>query len=187
VKRLAVVMLASLGLAMIADAAWIHVKARLAQVLLRAAWERVLDGAAAAEAKPWPSADTYPVARLTIERTGGDYIVLAGSSGQAFAFAPGLLENTARPGSDGNCVIAAHRDTHFADLREVRDGDTLRVQRPDGRWFVYRVKARQVVDRRETQVTRSTGAPMLTLITCYPFDAVVAGGNQRYVLTAALE
>jgi sortase A len=187
VKRLAIVMLTFLGLAMVADAAWIHVKARLAQVLLRAAWERVLDGAAPAEAKPWPWADTYPVARLTIDRAGGDYIVLAGSSGQAFAFAPGLLENTAKPGSDGNCVIAAHRDTHFADLRDVRDGDTLRVQRPDGRWFVYRVTGTRVVDRRETRVTRSNGAPRLTLITCYPFDAVVAGGPQRYVLTAAME
>ena len=36
------------------------------------------------------------------------------------------------------------------------------------------------------QMARSD-APMLTLVTCYPFDAVVPGGPLRYVVTALAE
>lgn len=108
-KRVLVV----LALIAIAGGAWIHLKAQLAQVLLRVAWHR--------QTKPWPWADTHPVARLIIG--DDDFIVLEGSNGRALAFAPGHLEHTAPPGEPGNCVISAHRDTHFAALRNVRTGD----------------------------------------------------------------
>lgn len=170
-KRVLVV----LALIAMAGGAWIHVKAQLAQVLLRVAWHR--------QTKPWPWADTHPVARLIIG--DDDFIVLEGSNGRALAFAPGHLEHTAQPGQPGNCVISAHRDTHFAALRNVRTGDTIRVQRPDGRWVAYTVTEQHVVDKRDVWVTRSTDAATLTLVTCYPFDALVAGGPQRYVVMAA--
>lgn len=178
-KRLAVI-LALAGVILAGAGSWIHVKAWLSQVLLRAAWERTLNGAT--DARPWPWADTRPVARLVVG--GEDSIVLEGSNGRALAFAPGHVEHTARPGEPGNCVITAHRDTHFAALRHVRAGDVISVQRPDGRWFRYRVDGRRVVDERETWVTRSTGEATLTLITCWPFEAIVAGGRERLVVTA---
>ena len=58
----AVALLAALGAWELGHGAWIHAKAQLAQYLLQRAWERTLRGEPAA--KPWPWADTWPVARL---------------------------------------------------------------------------------------------------------------------------
>lgn len=178
-KRIAIV--AGLaGLILAGSGAWIHVKARLSQVLLRAAWERTLAGET--DARPWPWADTRPVARMTIGES--DFIVLEGSNGSALAFAPGHIEHTALPGEDGNCVITAHRDTHFAALRDARERDVVALQRPDGTWVRYEIEARRVIDERDTWITRSTGEAALTLVTCWPFDAVAAGGSGRYAVSA---
>jgi sortase A len=181
-KRVLAFALVLVGVAAIGNGTWIHVKARLAQVLLRNAWQRTLAGAQ--DAKPWPWADTRPVARLVIERTKSDFIVLEGSNGRALAFAPGHLEQTPLPGQPGNCVVSAHRDTHFAALRHLQRGDVVRMQRGDGRWVEYRVDDHRVVHERDTWVTRGTDASTLTLITCYPFEGVV-GGEQRYVVVAS--
>jgi sortase A len=162
---------------------WIYAKARLAQLLLHVAWQRALAGADAP--RPWPWADTTPVARLHFQR-GGDYIVLAGSTGRTLAFAPGHVAGTARPGSIGNCVIGGHRDTQFRVLRNARPGDVVTVQGLDGRTTRYLVDDLRIVDRHDTWVARNTPTPRLTLITCYPFDALIPGGPQRYVVRASL-
>ena len=67
--------------------AWIHAKAMLAQSLLETAWSETLR--TGKEVKPWPWADTWPVARLTVPRLGIRRIVLAGASGSSLAFGPG--------------------------------------------------------------------------------------------------
>lgn len=166
-------------------AAWIGLKARLAQHLVRAAWERAKAGAA--DARPWPWADTRPVARLVVPGQGLELFVLAGASGRTMAFGPGHVDGTARPGEAGNAVLSGHRDTHFAFLRRLREGDAILVERPDGGVRRYRVSAVRVVHRRDTWV--ASGAfddTRLTLITCYPFDALRPGGPLRYVVTARL-
>lgn len=171
----------------LAAAAWqfgqglyIHAKAQLAQYLIAAAWDKTLAGQHAV--KPWPWADTWPVARLqTPDRT---LYVLAGADGRAIAFGPGHMHGTPLPGTPGNSVIGGHRDTHFAFLREVKPGDAFAVQRADGGWHRYRVHATQVVDKSAVAVARNDGVTRLTLVTCWPFDAVRAGGPQRYVVTA---
>ncbi len=172
------------GAAAVSRGSWIYVKARIAQVLLRSAWQRTLAGNA--HARPWPWADTTPVARMTFGRSHEDVIVLAGASGRTLAFAPGHMDGTAMPGDLGNCVISAHRDTHFAALRDVRPGDRIRVERADGHGFLYAVEGSRVVNQHETWVAGPRGSATLTLITCYPFDAIVPGGPQRYVVTARL-
>ena len=80
-------LLASIGFWELGHGAWIHAKAWLAQLLLQRAWERTLRGEAAA--KPWPWADTWPVARLRVPAHGVDLIVLSGVSGRTLAFGPG--------------------------------------------------------------------------------------------------
>jgi sortase A len=162
---------------------WIYAKARLAQLLLHVAWQRALAGAAAP--RPWPWADTTPVARLHFQR-GGDYIVLAGSTGRTLAFAPGHVAGTARPGTSGNCVIGGHRDTQFSALRDARPGDRIDLESTDGHTTHYLIDDLRIVDRHETWVARNTPTPRLTLITCYPFDAVLPGGPQRYVVRASV-
>jgi sortase A len=161
---------------------WIYAKASVAQVLLRRAWARTVQGGK--EVRPWPWADTWPIARLRAPAVRANFIVLAGASGRTLAFGPGHLDGTARPGDAGNCVLSAHRDTQFAFLRRLETGDTLELETPDGHRHVYRVFDRRVVNKRQTGILEDTSEAMLTLVTCYPFDAVAPGGPLRYVVQA---
>jgi sortase A len=162
----------------------IQAKASLAQLLIARAWARTLEGNAFV--KPWPWADTWPVARLSVPRLGIELYVLAGADGSAMAFGPGHAAGTVRPGEHGNSVIGGHRDTHLAFLRYVKPGDALIIERQDKVRVTYRVGQAEILDRRDVWVMEQAGPTRLTLITCYPFDALRAGGPQRYVLLAFL-
>jgi sortase A len=162
--------------------AWILAKAALAQVLLERAW--IATRAGEAQARPWPWADTWPVARLSAPRLGRGWVVLAGASGRTMAFGPGHLDGTAPPGGGGNTVLTGHRDTHFTALRELRLGDELVVETAAGRAVRYRVESLTIVDQSDGRALQPTLEPTLTLITCYPFDALVPGGRLRYVVRA---
>jgi len=166
-------------------AAWIAAKAGLAQRLVRASWSRVRGGEA--NARPWPWADTRPVARLVVPGQQVELFVLAGASGRTMAFGPGHVDGTALPGERGNAVLSGHRDTHFAFLRRVREGDAILVERPDGRLVRYAVSGARVVDRGANWVVaEDPDDTRLTLVTCWPFDALRPGGPLRYVVTARL-
>jgi len=164
--------------------AWIQAKAWVAQGLIAHAWTRTLSGER--QAKPWPWADTWPVARLSVPRLGIERYVLAGADGAAAAFGPWHVSGTALPGEAGNSVIGGHRDTHLAFLARLKPGDVLIAERADGRRVTYRVSATQVLDRREVWDTKQEGPARLTLVTCYRFDARRAGGRRRRVLVAFL-
>jgi sortase A len=181
-KAVAAAVLAAAGLWLLADATWIHAKAALAQHLLGRAWAASRGGAG--RARPWPWADTWPVARLSAPRLGVERLVLAGASGRTLAFGPGHHPGTAPPGASGNSVISGHRDTHFAFLRHLRDGDTLRLEDAAGRRRTYAVTTRAVVEARRVRLPLVVDGARLTLITCYPFDAVVPGGPLRYLVIA---
>jgi sortase A len=90
------------------------------------------------------------------------------------------------PGERGNSIIAGHRDTHFQFLQFVRTGETIGVDLPDGRGHLFRVVGIDVVDSRRGSILLDTEGPMLSLVTCYPFNARDAGGPMRYVVTAEL-
>lgn len=161
--------------------AYIHAKAVLAQLLLEAAWSDTLNGQV--EVKPWPWADTWPVGRLTVPRLGISRIVLAGASGSALAFGPGLFTVTESAGDDSHVLIAGHRDTHFGFLRHLSIGDDIILQTQDG-GRSYRVAALEIIDENDTYRMAGTGQRTLTLVTCYPFDAVAPGGPLRYLVIA---
>ena len=178
----AVALLASVGAWELGHGAWIHAKAQLAQLLLQRAWERTLRGEAAA--KPWPWADTWPVARLRVPAHNVDLIVLAGVSGRTLAFGPGHAPDSALPGSPGTEIVTAHRDTHFRFLERVRRGDEILVEAPGRPLTRFRVQELSIVDSRSAVIRTETRAAALVLMTCYPFDALVPGGPLRYVVTA---
>jgi sortase A len=160
----------------------IHAKAIVAQILLDRAWQRTRAGEA--EAKPWPWADTWPVARLTATGLDGWVYVLADASGRSLAFGPGHLGGTAAPGAAGNSIIAGHRDTHFRFLQVLAADGWVTLETADGNTAKFRVVDKRVVDTRRTQMVQDSDSPMLTLVTCYPFDAINPGGPLRYVVTA---
>src|SRR5690606_13307287 len=102
---------------------WIPAKDALAQHLLNRAWQASSDERR--NAKPWPWADTWPVARLRLPGRAVPLTVLAGASGRNLAFGPAVMDGSAAPGTPGVSVIAGHRDTHFKALAELTVGDRL--------------------------------------------------------------
>jgi sortase A len=171
-----------LGALQFGHGAWIQAKAWVAQALIAQAWSRTLMGEA--RARPWPWADTWPVARLSVPALGIERYVLEGANGSALAFGPGHLSGTPKPGDSGNSVVGGHRDTHLAFLRDVKAGDVIEIQRADGRRVAYRVIEGVVLHQRDVWVAKQEGPTRLTLVTCFPFDALRAGGSQRYVVFA---
>ena len=175
-------LLALAGLACFGNGLYIHAKAVLAQSLLHSAWARTQS--TGEDAKPWPWADTHPVARLLAPAQDTDLLLLSGASGRTLAFGPGHLDGSALPGAPGNSVITAHRDTHFRFLQRVAVGDALIVEGRDGARRHFNVRRTYVADFRSLNIPRDTAVPSLTLVTCYPFDAINPGGPMRYVVVA---
>ncbi|WP_422365255.1 class GN sortase [Pelagibius sp.] len=177
-------LLIGLGLWQLGGAGLIKGKAWLAQHLLDRAWAATLAGAE--RAKPWPWADTWPVARLQVPDLEIDLFVLAGASGRSLAFGPGRVEGTE---ALNHSILGGHRDTHFAFLRYLEEGNRFRLQDRAGTWQDYEVRDHAILDVRQEVIARSgEDRHLLTLVTCYPFDAVTPGGPLRYAVTAeALE
>lgn len=180
-NRLLMVCLLAIGLWQIGEGSWIYTKARLAQFLLQRAWSRTLAGET--RVKPWPWADTWPVARLTVPSQHVDLIVLNGAYGRMLAFGPGYAESSAFPGSPGTTILTGHRDTHFKFLKQLKSGDEIVIETAD-RTRSYHVVDTAVVESRTAKIPLGDERHVLVLLTCYPFDAIVPGGSLRYVVTA---
>jgi sortase A len=175
--------LALLGLLVFGQGAYIQLKALAAQVLLRRAFDEAI--ASGSNVKPWPWADTWPIARIEIKRLHTDAVVLAGSSGQALAFGPGHVEFTPNAGERGVAVYSAHRDTHFRFLKDVVVGDEIDVTRNDGKTFHYLVDGWSVVRFDASGIDPLGAGYELVLSTCWPFDAITSG-PERYILHATM-
>lgn len=170
------------GTALVGQGVWIGAKAEIAQVLLARAWARAIDGETAPT--PWPWADTWPVARLSVPALGEHAVVLAEAGGEALAFGPALLTASAAPGEAGISVIAAHRDTHFRFLQHVEPGQTVIIERADAPPLVFRITGSEIVEAARSGIETGNGGPArLALVTCWPFDAVTPG-PLRYVVWA---
>jgi sortase A len=94
---------------------------------------------------------------------------------------------TALPGSAGASLIAGHRDTHFLFLKELRQGDRLFLYAPDDTRVMYRVTATEIVDQQQNRLISDAQGAELVLMTCYPFEALLPGGELRYVVWAEAE
>ena len=171
------------GSQQVVDAALIKSKAELAQVLIEKAWASTL--ASGESVRPWPWADTWPVARLSIPSRQVDLHVLHGARGNALAFGPGYEAASAAPGEAGLVVIAGHRDTHFSFIGQLAINARLSLQARDGRWRHYRVSSLEVVDSESAQPPSAEERDGLLLLTCYPLDAIRPGGSLRYLAFAA--
>ena len=176
-------LLAVIGLTLFGQGAYIHAKALVAQVLVDRAFETTL--ATGNATKPWSWADTWPVARIEVKRLHARAIALAGSSGQALAFGPGHVERTADAGERGVAVYSAHRDTHFAFLKNVLVGDEIAVTRHDGQTFRYKVNTTSVVRFDASGIDPLADGHELVLSTCWPFDAMTQG-PERYLVHATM-
>lgn len=130
--------------------------------------------------------DALALGRIEIPRIGVRAIVREGTDDATLALAVGHIRGTARPGENGNTVLAGHRDTFFRGLRDIRMNDLVRLVVPP-RSYEYRVVSLEVVAPNETRVLDPTGDEELTLVTCYPFHYIGHAPNRFIVRAARVE
>jgi len=180
--RFIIVCSAATAIAFGSGSAWIYGKSVLGQILMELAWQKSL--ASETIEKAWPWADTWPVAKLVVEKTGSSLIVLEGVSGEALAFGPGRISETSASATAGTFAIGGHRDSHLAFLEHLNPGDGLLLQTLDGSITRFEVDNHFVADSLSDTLTVSTELHALILITCFPFNALQTGGSKRYVVVA---
>src|SRR5262249_12296586 len=110
--------------------------------------------------------------------------VLEGSDDGTLDKAAGHIEETPFPGQPGNVGIAGHRDTTFRAVRNLRSGDPLELTTSD---YVYRYMITRtfIVEPEDVYVLDPGARPMLTLVTCYPFE-FIGHAPHRYIIQAVL-
>jgi sortase A len=131
------------------------------------------------EAQKQPST---PLAILRIRRLGLEVPILEGTDDSTLNRAAGHIADTAAPGADGNCGIAAHRDGYFRPLKDVEVGDVLEIETPRGSTS-YRIERTWIVGPDDVSVLDPTPVSSVTLVTCYPFY-FVGSAPQRFIVRA---
>jgi len=179
------VFLLTISLWQLGEGLWIYAKAGLAQHLLQRAWSRTLAGDT--NSKPWPWADTWPVARLIVPSQHIDQIVLEGAYGRTLAFGPGHVESAGPIGASDTVILTGHRDTHFRFLQRLQRNDVIALDTPTGIRRRYRVKETHIADSRSAAIEVEQDHSQLVLVTCYPFDSPMPGTLWRYVVIAEVE
>lgn len=136
-----------------------------------------------ASAVPYPYGK--PVARLRIPSAEIDDVVFGGADQAILEKGPGHIPGSELPGEETgrrNCVITAHRDSHFRHLGWLRKGHRIELETPDGGKMSYRVVSREIVRPDTVRVLQPTPEPRLTLITCYPFNYIGAAPKRLVVV-----
>jgi sortase A len=136
-----------------------------------------------------PSLGERPVAavegligKIEIPRVGLSAVVVEGTDKATLRRAAGHIQGTAIPGQPGNIGIAAHRDTFFRPLRNVRLNDIVALTTSRARYH-YRVVSMRVVGPTELSVLNPSQREILTLVSCYPFYFIGPAPN-RFIVRA---
>ena len=170
------------GVFLVGRSVFYYAKGITAKMLIENAWEETR--AIHDEVKPWEWADFHPVGRIEVESIGLDCVVLDKISGEALAFGPGHLSNTAKPGALGNVVLAGHRDGHFRKLKKIKKNDLIKLESAAKASF-YIVTEITPTAGDDIYWTEETGGDVLTLLTCYPFN-FVGKADERFVVRGKL-
>ena len=178
---------------------YFEAKAELAQHLMETAWQenkRLVNQfggklnqrikQAEQNIKPWPWADTWPVLKLMIPSVDFNYLVLKDASGESLAFGPGLLTNAVYPGEPGNSFIVAHRDTHFKNLGSVKKDALIEIEDRNENVIRFKIDQIKIVDSRIERPITDSADVRVTLVTCYPFNAIQSNTPYRYLVSGKL-
>jgi len=177
------VLLVILAMALMVNALWIPIKGKLSQYLIRISWQHYEKTGDVI--KPWPWADTHPIAMMSFPRLEESIVILNGGDETTLAFSAGAITPFNQPNTVMPFVVAGHRDSHFVFLANIELGDLISVKDKIGQNKQYRVVATTIVDaiqHAELALAHET----LTLITCYPFNGLGSDSSQRFVITAQL-
>jgi sortase A len=123
------------------------------------------------------------IGKIDIPRLNISTIIKEGVDDRILDLAAGHIPDTALPGQTGNVGVAAHRDTLFRNLKDVRRDDKITLSTLDGE-YIYRVISTQIVLPTDVSVLDpSPNEKTLTLVTCYPFY-FVGNAPKRFIVRA---
>ena len=112
--------------------------------------------------------EEVPLALLSVERLNLKAPVYPGTHRKTLDRGLGVVEGTTHPGEVGNIAISGHRDSFFRVLKDIKLGDRIEMQTPEG-LEDFEVSEITIVDALEVSVLDPTDTTVLTLITCHPF------------------
>lgn len=151
----------------------------------------------APESNMAPPPEGALLGRIEIQRLGLSAMVRQGVDAKMLSVAVGHVPSTALAGQAGNFAIAAHRDTLFRGLKDIRKGDLVTFRSQIGT-YTYKVLATKIVKPSDVSVLRADGgglipasvdsgppSHLLTMITCYPFY-YVGSAPKRFIVEATL-
>lgn len=124
------------------------------------------------------------VGKIIIPAIKKELPIIHGTENEQLAQGVGHYIGSVLPGENDNSVLAGHRDTVFRGLGQVQIGDQIQIETVAG-LFTYQIEKQQIIDSDDRTIIVPHDEPIVTLITCYPFDFVGAA-PQRYILTGKL-
>jgi sortase A len=191
IRRALAWLLVGAGVALVAYPALTYGTASLRQTRLAAEVQTLLGPSAVPSApqiqrvrrlSAFRPQEGQPLGTIEIPSVGIDAVFLEGVTDQTLLAGPGHIPGTALPGTDDVSVLAAHRDMHFRALKDVTNGQRVRLRLPSGT-KEYKVVGRRIVRPDDTTVTQLIGSPVLRLVTCWPPD-FIGPAPERLVVSA---
>ncbi|MGH9016433.1 MAG: class D sortase [Acidimicrobiales bacterium] len=182
--------LISAGLLLVASAVawqaratlWTTHSDRVGRALIRS--ERQAQHKAATEGTDAPCTTTPdtggPEGLLVIPAIGLTAPVEQGTDDAELNVAVGHVPSSVWPGTTGNAVMEAHDVSYFVNIDELNPGDTIEYQTACTT-YTYKVEGHQVIQQGST--VYNTPSPTLSLVTCWPTDALWFTPT-RYLVTA---
>ncbi len=134
---------------------------------------------------PIPTPSVQQAVRIEIPAIKVDAPVVQGDGWEQLKKGVAQHVGSADPGEDGNMVLSAHDDVYgelFRDLDKLQPGDLV-VLYTQQKQYTYAVDRTEIVEPTAVEVMASTGAPTVTLISCYPYLV----DKQRIVVFARLQ
>ncbi|MCZ8514734.1 class D sortase [Paenibacillus filicis] len=136
------------------------------------------------KAKAAAPVNTHLVGKIIFPTIDKQFPIVRGITDEDLKEGVGYDPATPAPGSNGNSVLAGHRDGVFRKLGQLRNGDEIVVETSEGT-FRYQMVSHIIVSQHEEHAVKPSQDAILTLITCYPFSYIGNAPN-RYIITAKL-
>jgi sortase A len=114
--------------------------------------------------------------RLEVPRLNMSVMVMEGVGARTLRLGAGHIPGTA-------LGFAAHRDSFFRPLKDIKVNDTIRLTTP-GETTEYRVVKTKIVGPKDTYVLDELEPEnTVTLVTCYPFN-YIGPAPKRFIVQA---
>ena len=113
--------------------------------------------------------------RIEVPRLNMSVMVMEGIAAKTLRLGAGHVPGTPM-------VFAAHRDTFFRPLKDIKVDDTIRFTTPE-EVIDYRVTNTRIVPPTDTSVLDTTSDKGLVLVTCYPFY-FIGPAPKRFIVEA---